>query len=150
MKPAYKSVSLVDSKAFQVVRQDNKQEFDFPWHYHPEFELTFIPNSQGIRYVGNNIENFSGNDLVLLGSNLPHCWINTADELGPSGAVVIYLNKDLVKWLCTEQFEGINLLFEKSNQGIKFSRSVALKFKSKVYDLLDANPFEKYIILLQI
>lgn len=150
MKPTYKSVSLVDSKSFQVVRQDNKQEFDFPWHYHPEFELTFIPNSQGIRYVGNNIENFSENDLVLLGSNLPHCWINATDEFGPSGAVVIYLNKDLVDWLCAEQFEAINLLFEKSNRGIKFGRSVALKFKSRVYDLLDANPFEKYIILLQI
>jgi AraC-like DNA-binding protein len=150
MKPTYKPVSLVDSKSFQVVRQDNKQEFDFPWHYHPEFELTFIPNSQGIRYVGNNIENFSENDLVLLGSNLPHCWINTADEFEPSGAVVIYLNQDLVKWLCAEQFEAINLLFEKSNQGIKFHRSVALQFKSRLYDLLDANPFEKYIILLQI
>ena len=150
MKPAYKSVSLVDSRSFQVVRQGNKAEFDFPWHYHPEFELTFIPNSQGIRYVGNNIENFGENDLVLLGSNLPHCWINTGDELGPSGAVVIYLNKDLVKWLCAGQFEAINLLFEKSNQGIKFGRSAALQFKSRLYDLLHANSFEKYIILLQI
>ena len=150
MRPAYKSVSLLDSTSFKVVRQDNKQEFNFPWHYHPEFELTFIPNSLGIRYVGNNIENFGENDLVLLGSNLPHCWINTADELGPSGAIVIYLNNDLVKWLSAEQFDAISLLFEKSNQGIKFSRSVALQVESRLYDLLHADPFAKYIILLQI
>jgi hypothetical protein len=30
-----------------------------PWHYHPEYELTFISNSQGARYAGNNMENFS-------------------------------------------------------------------------------------------
>jgi AraC-like DNA-binding protein len=150
MKPTYKSVSLIDSKSFKVIRQDNKQEFDFPWHYHPEFELTFISNSQGIRYVGNNIEDFCENDLVLLGSNLPHCWINTGDQEEPSRAVVIYLNKDLVKWLSDEQFKGISALFEKSNQGIKFSPGVALKVKARLYELFNADPFEKYIILLQI
>ena len=150
MKPAYKSVSLIDSKTFKVIRQENKQEFDFPWHYHPEFELTYISNSQGLRYVGNNIENFYENDLVLLGSNLPHCWINSSDQEEASKAVVIYLNKDLVKWLCQEQFSGISALFEKSNQGIKFKSSVALKIKPKLYQLLNADPFEKYITLLQI
>src|SRR5450631_3182404 len=150
MKPAYKSVSLMDSRTFRVIRQENKQEFEFPWHYHPEFELTYISNSQGIRYVGNNIENFYENDLVLLGSNLPHCWINSGDQEETSRAVVVYLDKDLVKWLSDEQFSSIHALFGKSNQGIKFSNSVALKLRSKLYDLLNTDPFEKYITLLQI
>jgi AraC-like DNA-binding protein len=150
MKPAYKSVSLIDSKSFKVIRQESKQEFDFPWHYHPEFELTYISNSQGVRYVGNNIENFYENDLVLLGSNLPHCWINSNDQEEPSKAVVIYLNQDLVKWLGEEPFNGIHSLFGKSNQGIRFHPNVALKVKSKLYELLNADPFEKYITLLQI
>ncbi len=150
MKPTYKSVSSMESTSFKVIRQENKQEFDFPWHYHPEFELTYISNSRGVRYVGNNIENFYENDLVLLGSNLPHCWISSCDQEEPSRAVVIYLNKELVKWLSDEQFRGINALFEKSNQGIKFNNNVALKVKSKLYELLNSDPFEKYIILLQI
>jgi AraC-like DNA-binding protein len=150
MKPALKSVSLMDSRSFKVIKQENKQEFDFPWHYHPEFELTYISNSQGICYVGNNIENFYENDLVLLGSNLPHCWINSGDQEETSRAVVVYLDKDLVKWLSDEQFSSIHALFGKSNQGIKFSNSVALKLRSKLYDLLNTDPFEKYITLLQI
>jgi AraC-like DNA-binding protein len=150
MKPAYKSVSLLDSRSFKVVRQENKQEFDFPWHYHPEFELTFISNSQGVRYVGNNIENFYEDDLVLLGSNLPHCWINNCDHEDTSRAVVVYLNKELVRWMTEEQFNGIRELFGKSNQGIKFDKSIAIKLKSKLFGLLNADPFEKYIILLQI
>jgi AraC-like DNA-binding protein/quercetin dioxygenase-like cupin family protein len=150
MKHTYKSVSPIDSKSFKVIRQDNKQEFDFPWHYHPEFELTYISNNQGIRYVGNNVENFYENDLVLLGSNLPHCWINTSDQEEPSRAVVIYLNEDLVKWLSDEQFSSISALFEKSNQGIRFNAAVALKVKSRLYELLNVAPFERFIILLQI
>lgn len=150
MKPAYKSVSLLDSKSFRVMKQESKQEFDFPWHHHPEFELTYISNSQGVRYVGNSIENFYENDLVLLGSNLPHCWINSGDQEIPSRAIVVYMNKDLVQWLSDEQFSEVSALFERSNQGIKFGSNIALKVKSKLYDLLDGNPFEKYIVLLQI
>src|ERR1700712_196927 len=137
MKPAYKSVSLMDSRTFRVIRQENKQEFEFPWHYHPEFELTYISNSHGLRYVGNNIENFYENDLVLLGSNLPHCWINSSDQEEASKAVVIYLNTELVKWLSQDQFTTISALFEKSNQGIKFKKSVALKVRPKLYQLLN-------------
>jgi AraC-like DNA-binding protein/quercetin dioxygenase-like cupin family protein len=150
MKPAYKSVSLMDSRTFRVIRQENKQEFEFPWHYHPEFELTYISNSQGLRYVGNNIENFYENDLVLLGSNLPHCWINSEDQEESSKAVVIYLNEELVKWLSEDQFNSVRSLFNKSSQGVKFKTSVALKIKPKLDQLLQADPFEKYITLLQI
>ena len=46
--------------------------------------------------MGNNIENFYENDLVLLGSNLPHCWINNNGQEETSRAVVIYINKELV------------------------------------------------------
>jgi AraC-like DNA-binding protein len=140
----------MDSKTFKVIRQENKQEFEFPWHYHPEFELTYISNSQGLRYVGNNIENFYENDLVLLGSNLPHCWINSDDQEETSRAVVIYLNEELVKSLSEDQFNGVKALFGKSSQGIKFKSSVALKIKPKLDQLLQADPFVKYITLLQI
>jgi YesN/AraC family two-component response regulator len=150
MKPAYKSVSLMDSRTFRVIRQENKQEFEFPWHYHPEFELTYISNSQGLRYVGNNIENFYENDLVLLGSNLPHCWINSDDQEESSKAVVIYLNEELVKWLSEDQFNSVRSLFHRSSQGVKFKTSVALKIKPKLDQLLEADPFQKYITLLQI
>jgi AraC-like DNA-binding protein len=150
IKPAFKSVSLLESKPFKVIKQDNKQEFDFPWHYHPEFELTFISNSQGVRYVGNNIENFFDNDLVLLGSNLPHCWINTADQKQPSGAIVVYINQELIQWLTSGQFDAISRLFEKSSRGVKFSKDIALHVKSKFYRLLNTSPFEKYILLLKI
>jgi hypothetical protein len=106
-------------------------------------------NSQGIRYVGNNIENFFNNDLVLLGANLPHCWINTGQPT-TSVAVVIYFNEDLIKWLTNEQFEAVSRLFEKANQGIKFSTDIALRVRSKIDQLLTVSGFERYILLMQI
>lgn len=44
------------------------------WHYHEAFELTYFESGEGTRFVGDRIQPFQRGDLVLLGSNLPHCW----------------------------------------------------------------------------
>lgn len=44
----------------------------FYWHFHPEFELVYIEGASATRHVGNHISTYSGADLVLIGSNIPH------------------------------------------------------------------------------
>ncbi|WP_228442065.1 cupin domain-containing protein [Chryseobacterium nematophagum] len=44
----------------------------FYWHYHPEIELVYVEAANGIRHVGKHISDFTGSDLVLIGSNVPH------------------------------------------------------------------------------
>jgi cupin superfamily acireductone dioxygenase involved in methionine salvage len=52
-----------------------KDEFDYPIHYHPEFEINFILNGKGVkRVVGDNIEEIDDIELVLVGPNLYHGW----------------------------------------------------------------------------
>jgi AraC-like DNA-binding protein len=150
MKPAYKPVPHEESKLFKIERQKSNKEFDYPWHYHPEFELTFIVSSQGMRYVGNHMENFFDDDFILLGSNLPHCWINSSEQVKPADAVVIYFNAEFIQWLREAEFESIGQLFERSNRGVKFSKETALQIKPRLSQLFKANYFEKFIMLMQI
>lgn len=56
---------------------------EHPLHIHPAFELTWILRSSGTRYVGDSVERYEADDLVLSGPNLPHCW---RDDPDPSGA----------------------------------------------------------------
>ena len=56
----------------------------FPWHFHPELELTHIVRGAGHRYVGDSIEPFVDQDLCLVGANTPHCWLS---ELGDAQSV---------------------------------------------------------------
>jgi len=152
MKAYHKPISSAESDLFKAAIQKGNKEFDYPWHYHPEYELTYIIKSHGIRYVGNNIENFFDDDLVLVGSNLPHCWINSPDQQEPAMAIVIYLKEEFLDntWIHSCEFEGIRQLLESSGKGIKFDKAVSLKLKEKCSALFKLPPLEKLLTLIQI
>jgi AraC-like DNA-binding protein len=151
MKAHYKHIQS-ESNLFTCVIQENKEEFDYPWHFHPEYELTYVFTSHGVRYVGNSIENFFEHDLVLLGSNLPHCWINTADQVLPAKAIVIYLKEEFFDktWMQSSELESIRQLLNLSSKGVKFEKAVALKLREKFFKLLKVAPFERLMVLLEI
>ncbi|MEO6870426.1 MAG: AraC family transcriptional regulator [Ginsengibacter sp.] len=132
--------------------QESHKEFEYPWHYHPEYELTYILTSHGVRYVGNSIENFFDDDLVLMGSNLPHTWINTANQQQPARAIVIYLKEEFLNktWMGSCEFEAIHQLLNSSYKGLKFDKVVAMSLKDKLCRLINLPPFEKLMLLLQI
>jgi AraC-like DNA-binding protein len=152
MKAKYKPIPAVESNLFKVTIQDSHNEFDYPWHYHPEYELTYVRKSHGVRYVGNSIENFFDDDLVFIGSNLPHCWINSDDQQEPPNAVVTYLKEEFADnpWMQSSEFEAIRQFLKLSAKGIVFDKSVALKLKDRYFGLLTMPPLEKLVSLLQI
>lgn len=151
-KAHYKYINPEESKLFTSVIQESNVQFEYPWHYHPELELTYILTSHGVRYVGNSIENFFDDDLVLIGSNLPHCWINSNDEQQNASAVVIYLKEGFVDetWMQSCEFETIRKLLTLSEKGIRFNKEVAIKLKDKCLRLVQLPPLEKLMLLLEI
>jgi quercetin dioxygenase-like cupin family protein len=52
------------------------RRFRFVYHYHPEIELIYFAEGDGLEFIGDSTQAFKAGHLVLLGSNLPHLWIN--------------------------------------------------------------------------
>ena len=75
MKPVLENISnyLQDSSFYAY--SYTTTSFDFKWHFHPEYELTFIVKGNGHRLIGNSHQEFSDNDFVLIGPNIPHAWV---------------------------------------------------------------------------
>jgi AraC-like DNA-binding protein len=118
-------VRLFKSPDQSFIFYHEKNEFT-RWHYHPEYELVLITNGNGIRLIGDHIERFTENDLVFLGSYLPHEWRCDEQYYNSSGKfigeclVIQFLHNSFGK----EFFElpenhGIRNFFSMASQGAK-------------------------------
>jgi AraC-like DNA-binding protein len=123
MNAILEKITYSDSALFQTGEYILPQ-FNAPWHFHPELELTYIVKSEGVRLVGDSVERFRAGDLVLLGSNLPHRWVNqTTEKKQKAHSIVIQFSSNIFSdiWMNSSDFSPIRNLFEKSKRGIHFS-----------------------------
>ncbi|CAA7392986.1 Bifunctional transcriptional activator/DNA repair enzyme AdaA [Chryseobacterium fistulae] len=107
----------------------------FFWHYHPEIELVYIEAPNGIRHVGKHISDFTGSDLLLIGSNVPHLNFDYGIKTNYYQAV-IQMKTSLVDNILMNvpEFEKIRGLLERSYLGFSFKgktkKVVAKKLKN--------------------
>jgi AraC-like DNA-binding protein len=126
---------------------------DHTWHYHPEFELTWIVKSQGTRFVGDNIEAYRAGDLVLTGPNLPHCWHDERTEAGDAPeAVVIQFRPEIFgrDLLDLPEFEPVKRLFRASKCGLHLEGEGAARVQGQMRTLFEKSGIARLIGLLDI
>jgi AraC-like DNA-binding protein len=121
--------------------------FEFKWHYHPEYELTYIVRGSGYRIVGNSHEHFSAGDLVLLGSNLPHTWWGKQEDGSPSEAIVIQFSNAFIEpFLQLKESQSIKELLTKASRGLRWDNDQML-FHS-IEELGNQGEFNRILSLL--
>jgi AraC-like DNA-binding protein len=158
MKASLEHLQQDSSQSFSI-KEVQKVRFDAPYHFHPELELTLIISGEGKRFVGNQIADFSPGDLVLLGSNLPHCWQNhrsdwlmKEDNYLASQALVIQFNSDFLGEVFMNQSEcqGIKSLFERAKKGFTIQGPTQDKIAREMLQLVNLAPFPRLLSFLQI
>jgi len=150
MKAEYRSISPSPGSSFKTSVFEGK-EFIASWHFHPQYELTYILGSSGIRYVGDNMGSFEYGDLVLVGSNLPHCWKTIGEQKEDVRCIIIQWDEDLLlPWLEKEEFQHIRQLIQLAARGVLFEKEDAIQMESKLLQLVDLPPFERLLSFLQI
>jgi AraC-like DNA-binding protein len=129
MEPHFESVHSDIDSSFRCLRFSCERfSDDHAWHYHPEYELTWIIRSEGTRFVGDSIQSYGVNDLVLVGPNLPHCWHNepTANSSGSPDLVVAQFKANCFgdNFLDLRAAQGLRKFLARAQLGITFdSRS---------------------------
>jgi len=149
MKAVFEKIGFTSGQSF-TIRSLHLPEFDAPWHFHPEVELTFVQKSKGTRLVGDSMEEFGENDLVLLGPNLPHIWQNPAGQQGHSQAIVIQFPMTLLNGSLQHlpEFAGIWQLLERSKNGVHFLPETSERVGRMMSAMVEMPPFDRLAALL--
>jgi AraC-like DNA-binding protein len=143
---------LTISDCFTVFSR-TKTEFDFPLHYHEEFEINLIVNAKGAkRIIGDHIGEIDDIELVLVGPNLPHCWKTNNCVNKKIIEITIQFHKDLFdeKLLRRNQLYFIKEMFEKAKQGILFSSATTQLVEKRIGELGSKEGFFSVLELMSI
>lgn len=156
MKPKLLNRRSTQSKLF-VVRENEYPNFLKIWHYHPELELVLIKESVGTRFVGDSIEKFEPGEVILIGKNLPHMWLNDAiyfqeNSALKAAAYSIHFKEDFAgkDFLSLDHTGHLSKLFEIAKRGIRFA-NLTFPIQTAIRQLMEEkDDFQKLLQLLQI
>lgn len=153
MKAKFHQVPKPLNDAFSI-RHDILPHFGTIWHYHPEIELHYLIKGEGVRFIGDHIDHFRQDDLILLGSNLPHTW--KCNEIKQDDdhveALVLHfhpacLGKD---FLSVSETQEIQKLIQASKNGLIIYGDTKKKIKAQMEAMKDTVGLEKLIYLFEI
>jgi len=147
--PIHREITPLKSKDCFLVFDRERQFFNFPIHFHPEFEINYIYKAKGgRRVVGDHIGEIEDQELVMVGPNLYHGWENYKNtknqilheitiqfprELFDNGL----LNRDLL--------QPIYKLLQNANRGILFSKETILSLEKRLKRLSKKNGFDSFL-----
>ena len=126
------------------------------WHYHSELELVIILESTGTRFVGDSIEKFAPGEIVLIGRNLPHLWLNDKAYFAEDSdlmvkAYVVHFGENFASHLINIPELGcIKQLFQRARRGIRFDGPANDEIIRQVDGMFGMNEFDKVMELLSV
>lgn len=153
MKVSSEKIIYPVQSSFKVLKYAVPQ-FNMPFHYHSEYELVYITHGSGQRYIGKSIHNFRPGDMVFMGPDLSHVWMNEKQKQiseSETEAIVLQFSDQLFQSLIeTPEFSQIKQLLNRSQAGLKIEGKTRAAIAQSLEDLLDSQGTEKFVGLIRL
>jgi AraC-like DNA-binding protein len=120
-------------------------------HQHNEVQISFIEKGNGTLLVADSISSYTGNDIFIIGSNLPHAFKSDKNVATKSKMLTLFFTETSFgnSFFKLDEFTEINKIFSKSLQGLKIN-SNKKEIIACFHKLKKASKLERFILLLQI
>lgn len=149
MKLQFEKIAPSSGSSFKVLYTNKPNTGWIYWHFHPEYEIVYIPKGQGRRHVGKHISRYEDGELVFIGPNVPHLNFDygVVDDFEE---FVVQLRADFLgkDFLNQIEFSMIQKLFTNASRGIVFGRETKRKVGERLRDLKNLEGFERLMSLL--
>jgi AraC-like DNA-binding protein/mannose-6-phosphate isomerase-like protein (cupin superfamily) len=155
MSALHEKISSNLNSTFTIgVFQDNLHKSN--WHYHDYYEISFITEGTGKRFVADSMDEFQPGDLVFIGRNLPHTWIVDKEQFSPNKRrlEMIYLqfpqealSQEL---LALPEFYFVANALNLSERGIRITGETLNKVSEIMLQLPYSGDFERFLLFFKL
>lgn len=145
-----REITPLAKEDFFVVLYHPNAKFDYPTHYHPEYEINYVENAKGKRIVGESVSQYNEVDLALIGPNVYHSWQSE------TGAADLVVTVQFQQNIFPPGFSDKNILLpikemlERSNRGIVFEKRSIQQLAPLIKSLANENGFDSFLQFLNI
>ncbi|MEI7735639.1 MAG: AraC family transcriptional regulator [Ferruginibacter sp.] len=151
MKPKLEQLTHRNNNRSFFSYEVSVASFEFLWHYHPEYELTYIVKGKGKRLVGDVYEKFQEGDLVLIPPLLPHTWVSEKKGKENCRAIVIQFSIDFVAQLFQfPELTSLKKLFANADRGLQFAIPKKHDLLLLLQKIVQNNELVSFTLLLQV
>lgn len=156
MKPFKEVINYHAGNSF-VIKYNDFEHFSVPYHYHGEYELAYIITSTGKKFIGDVIDDFEPEDMVFLGSTLPHFFMNdkqyyAGDPELRVHAYILQFPADYFsdKQLNRPEFASIYHLLANSSRGLKFPEKTKDRAAVLIKKMYQEQGLIRYFTLIEL
>lgn len=155
-EPLFQHIYLEEKQTYNVLKVD-RPYFVVPWHLHPEIEIMAITDGEGTRFVGDSVENFNAGDLVLVGSNLPHCWKSSPRHyeeesvLRAKANVILFRQENFGdRFFNISELRQIQEMCMRAQRGICFTGQTAIDVSAKIADAYHQSGVKRFLTFIDL
>jgi AraC-like DNA-binding protein len=128
---------------------------EFPYHQHPEFEITYVISGNGKRVTDDFIEEFEEGEVVFIPPNLPHGWIYDKTLCAPDGMIenaAWQFDHEFVHTLemFAPEFMSITTFYKELRQCIVITGDTAKKVRVLLHGFGNYTEPESVIVFLKV
>ena len=155
MSALFEKIVLQENASFSIgIFQDNLDKSS--WHYHDNYEISFITEGTGKRIVADSIEEFQPGDLVFLGRNLPHAWIVDKEQFTPNmrrlEMVFLQFPPEALssELLSLPEFKNVANALNQSERGIRITGQTLNDVSEIMLQLPYLSNFERFLYFFKL
>jgi len=134
-----------------IIEKDEGVVFYDKLHQHQDVQLSYIVSGKGTFIVGDTINSYEPNDILIFGSNVPHV-VNCnekASSLSSMTSVYFTLDSFGNDFFELQEFQKVKHFLLKAELGIKLKNNQQ-QLRDKFISLEKQNKLKRFIIFLEI
>lgn len=137
-----------DAFVFQI---DLEDAFYDKLHQHEEIQISLIVEGEGTLIVGDTINYYATNDVIVIGSNIPHVFKSDLNAASHSHMLSLFFTKASFgkDFFDLEELLEVQKFFKRAKHGFKITSKQEL-MKLLFFQLEKASKLNRFLILLQL